>query len=147
MCRIRSSNTGSPLFDCAHRPEPRSRTSAFVWHLVSVCLVNVDIRAGSRAPLQVNWQVAASCRRVNLQLGVKKILSTYSLHHLADLGCRLILRNLRTPCSSPHKCSSVFSVLPNQTSSSQFTSNWPRSSLVPGTRAQTISPKQASPPR
>ena len=27
----------------------------------------------------------------------------------ADFGCRLIVRNLRTPCSSPHKCSSVFS--------------------------------------
>ena len=69
-------------------------------------------------------------------------LSTCSLVHLADSGCHLIVRNLRTPCSSPHKCSSVFSVLPNQ-----FTSNLPRNSLDPGNRAQTISPKQASPPR
>ena len=58
-------------------------------------------------------------------------LSTYSLLHLADSGCHLIVQNLRTPCSSPHKCSSVFSVLPNQTSSSPLTSNLPRSSLVP----------------
>ena len=79
--------------------------------------------------------------------GSPESLSTYSRLHLADSGCRLMVRNLRTPCSSPHKCSSVFSVFPNQTSSSQFTSHLPRSSLDPGTRAQTISPKQASPPR
>ena len=53
------------------------------------------------------------------------------LLHLADSGCRLIVRNLRAPSSSPHKCSSVFSVLPNHTSSSQITSNLPRSRLVP----------------
>ena len=64
----------------------------------------------------------------------------------AHSGCRLIVQNLRTPCSSPHKCSSVFSVLPNQTSSNQFTLYLPRSSLVPGTRAQTTSAKNASPP-
>ena len=44
---------------------------------------------------------------------------------LADSGCRLIVLNLRAPCSSPHERSSVFSVLPNQTSSSQFISNLP----------------------
>ena len=40
--------------------------------------------------------------------GSPESLSTYSRLHLADSGCRLMVRNLRTPCSSPHKCSSVF---------------------------------------
>ena len=43
-------------------------------------------------------------------------LST-SIHlHLAVSGCRLLVRNLCTPRSSPHKCSSEFSVFPSQTS-------------------------------
>ena len=54
--------------------------------------------------------------------GSPESFSTYSRLHLADSGCRLMVRNFRTPCSSPHKCSSVFSVFPNQTSSSQASS-------------------------
>ena len=49
--------------------------------------------------------------------GSPESLSTHSRLHLADSGCRLMVRNLRTPCSSPHKCSSMFFVFPNQTSS------------------------------
>ena len=41
-------------------------------------------------------------------------LSTNSFLHLTDSGSRLIVWNSRTPCSSPHWCSSVFSDLPNQ---------------------------------
>ena len=60
-------------------------------------------------------------------------------HKLVNI---LLLRNLRKPCSSPHRSSSDFSVLLSQTSSSQFTSNLPRKSLVPETRDQTTSPNK-----
>ena len=52
--------------------------------------------------------------------------STSFLLHLAVSGCRQMVRNLRTPCSSTHGCSSQFPVLPSQISSSQFTSNLSR---------------------
>ena len=58
---------------------------------------------------------------------------------------RLTVRNMRTPRSSPHECSSEFSVLPSQTSSSQFTSNLPRNKLILGTRAHTASSETGKP--
>ena len=59
--------------------------SASVWPLVPAprSLVNVDVRAGSRAPLQVNWQVAAAV--VLFGLG-STVSSTHSRLHLADSG-------------------------------------------------------------
>ena len=42
-------------------------------HLVRGCLVHVDIRAGSRAPLQVNWQAATTYHSRTLRLGVERI--------------------------------------------------------------------------
>ena len=54
---------------------------------------------------------------------------------------------LAHPVLVAHKCSSVLSVLPNPSSSSQFTCHLPRGSLVPGIQTHTTSPTQASPPR
>ena len=52
------------------------------------------------------------CSRTALQRIARQLVN--------ELSSRLIVLNLRTTCSSPHKCSSVFSVLPSQTSSSQL---------------------------
>ena len=41
--------------------------------IVTKCLVNVDVRAGSPAPLQVNWQVATACHSRTLRLRVEGI--------------------------------------------------------------------------
>ena len=136
-------------------PIPLALSSSLFGHLVALLLVSAShgfVAAGflrsvhgirccacrfSSAPLQVNWQFGASCHCRTLRLGVERITRQFvkhSLLHLADSGCHLIVLNLRTPSSSPHKCSAVFSVLPNQTSSNEFASNLPRSSLVLGTR-------------
>ena len=141
VCRFRSSNAGQPIV------RPCSLTGASVtYQRFCVAAGSGAVSPGASSTLTFGLVRVPHCRSTGHSPGPTDIevfglgsngspesLSTYSRLHLADSGCRLMVRNLRTPCSSLHKCSSVFSVFPNQTSSSQFTLYLPRSSLDPGT--------------
>ena len=60
------------------------------------------------------------CLFLGRLLGVDVLVDRHCASHLEVSSCRLIVRNLRSLCSSPHTCSSEFSVFPSKPISSQI---------------------------
>ena len=131
------------MFDSAQRPEPQPRANVFCvatymfQHLVpGASSMLIDIRAGSRVPLQVNWQVATSDRSRTVRLGVENDYPS---------ACQ---RTLSSHCSElPHPVLAaaqvLFSVFPFSPTS-QFTSKTCHAAVllrVPEPASVTVVPK------